>query len=194
MGSKPKKQDYKASAAEQAESRIAAEKAEFFNENYAPLNVQELKDSLSDDIKNLARGRGNADVMQGLTSTPSYAATQDAGGTASDLSGAYQSTLGQATAGALDIQNKRGTAAVGSAQGQSAASADAMSLLTNIGTNRTLEKAKNNELIRGAKLDAAVKVGMAGMDGYAESKGGKFGAGWSKFKNAYKEYDSVGGG
>ena len=172
MGSKPKKQDYKASAAEQAESRIAAEKAEFFNENYAPLNAAELKDSLSDDIKNLARGHGNADVMQGLTSTPSYAATQDAGGTASDLSGAYQSTLGQATAGALDIQNKRGTAAVGSAQGQTAASADSMSLLTNIGTNRTLDKAKNKLLTKQAKLDAGLKIaGAAGQKMFGAKEG-----------------------
>ena len=184
MGSKPKKQDYKASAAEQAESRIAAQKAEFFNENYAPLNVAELKDSLTDDIKNLARGRGNADVMQGLTSTPNYAATQDAGGVASDLSGAYQATLGQATAGALDIQNKRGAAAIGSAQGQSAASANAMSLLTNIGTNRTLEKAKNNELLRGARLDAGMKIAGAGMD---KKFGGKGGA-WDKFSEAYDKY------
>ena len=184
MGSKPKKQDYKASAAEQTESRIAADKAEFFNQNYAPLNAMELRDSLTDDIKNLARGRGNADVMQGLTSTPSYAATQDAGGVARDLSGAYQSTLGQATGGALDVQNKRSTAAVGSAQGQSAASADAMSLLTNIGTNRVLEKAKNNELLRGARFDAGMKVAGAGMD---KAFGGKGGA-WDKFFEAYDKY------
>ena len=172
MGSKPKKQDYKASAAEQAESRIAAEKAEFFNENYAPLNVAELKDSLTDDIKNLARGRGNADVMQGLTSTPNYAATQNAGGTASDLSGAYQSTLGQATAGALDVQNKRAAAAVGSAQGQTAASADSMSLLTNIGTNRTLDKAKNKLLTKQAKLDAGLKIaGAAGQKMFGAKEG-----------------------
>lgn len=167
MGSKPKKQDYKASAAEQTESRIAADKAEFFNQNYAPLNAMELRDSLTDDIKNLARGRGNADVMQGLTSTPSYAATQDAGGAARDLSGAYQSTLGQATAGALDVQNKRGTAAVGSAQGQSAASADAMSLLSNIGANRTLDKAKNTLLTKQARLDAGLKIaGAAGQKAF----------------------------
>lgn len=164
MGSKPKKQDYKASAAEQAESKIAAQKAEFFNKHYAQLNANELRDSLTGDIKNLARGRGNADVMQGLTSKPSYAATQDAGGVARDLSGAYQSTLGQAGAGALDVQNKRGAAAVGSAQGQSADSAGAMSLLTNIGTNRVLDKAKNNELLRQSRLDAGLKIaGAAGQ-------------------------------
>lgn len=188
MGSKPKKSDYKASAAEKTEARISADKAEFFNANYAPLNVQELKDSLTDDIKNLARGRSNADVMQSLTSTPSYAATQDAGGVARDLSGAYQATLGDSTAKALDIQNKRGTAAVGSAQGQSAASASAQSLLTDIGTNRALEKAKNNELVRGAKLDAGMKIAVAGADKYAEmNPDSKLSKGYNSLKGAYKK-------
>lgn len=189
MGSKPKQKDYKASAAEQTESRIAAEKAEFFNANYNPLNVAELKDSLTDDIKNLARGRGNADTMQALTSNPSYAATQDAGGVASDLSGGYQATLGGATSGALDIQNKRATAAVGAAQGQAATSASAQSLLTGIGTNRTLEKAKNNELLRGAKLDAAMKIASGAADGYsAKNPNSKFATGWNKLKDYSGDY------
>lgn len=184
MSSKPKKSEYKPSKAEKMEAKIAAKKAEHFNKNYAPLNVMELKDSLSSDISDLARGRGNADVMQGLTSNLNYGQTQNAGGYARDLSGAYQSTLGQATAGALDIQNKRGTAAVGSAQGQSATSAQAASLLTNIDTNRTLEKAKNNQMLRQSRLDAAAKVAGAGMDKKFGGKGGK----WDAFKKAYKEY------
>mgnify|MGYP006129408355 FL=1 len=187
MGSKPKKQDYKASAAEQSEARIGAQKAEFFFENYAPLNAAELNNSLSDDIKNLALGRGNADVMQGLTSKPTYAATQDAGGVASDLSGAYQATLGGATAGALDIQNKRGAAAVGASQKQSAVSASAGSLLTDIGTNRALDKAKNNELLRGAKLDAAMKVAGAGMDKMFPGTDKKPSL-WKQYREAYKEH------
>ena len=55
---RPKQQDYKASEAEKTEARIAAQKAEFFNKNYAPLNAAELRDSMTDDIKNLARARG----------------------------------------------------------------------------------------------------------------------------------------
>ena len=188
MGSKPKEKDYKPSAAEQTESKIAAQKSEFFNANYNPLNVAELKDSLTDDIKNLARGRGNADTMQALTSNPSYAATQDAGGVASDLSGAYQATLGGATSGALDIQNKRATAAVGAAQGQTASSASAQSLLTGIGTNRTLEKAKNNELLRGAKFDAAMKIAGAGGDKLFGAKPGADPTTWDKMREAAEKY------
>ena len=51
MSSKPKAQDYKASEAEKTEAKVAAQKAMFFNKNYAPLNVMELRDSLSNDIR-----------------------------------------------------------------------------------------------------------------------------------------------
>ena len=181
MGSKPKKEEYKASEAEKTESRIAAAKASHFNKNYAPLNEMELKDSLSDDISNLARGRGNADVMQGLTSNLNYGQTQQAGDYVEGLSSAYQGTLGKASSGALDIQNKRGTAAIGSAQGQSATSADAMSTLTNIGTNRTLADAKNKQMLKNARLSAAMKVGGAALDkGMGDNKN------WAKFKDYYK--------
>ncbi|MGB2145963.1 MAG: hypothetical protein ACPHZ7_03245 [Vibrio toranzoniae] len=181
MGSKPKKQEYKASEAEKQEARIAAEKASHFRKNYAPLNEMELRDSMSDDVKNLARGRGNADVMQGLTSRLNYQQTQNAGDMVADLSGAYQGTLGQATSGALDVQNKRGTAAVGAAQGQSATSAQASSLLTNIGTNRVLEKAKNKQMLKNARLAAGMKVAGAGMD---KAMGDN--ENWQKFKDYYK--------
>lgn len=186
MGSKPKKT--RASAAEKMEAKVAAQKAEFFAQNYAPLNVAELKDSLSDDISNLARGRGNADVMQGLTSTPTYAATQNAGDVVADLTGAYQSTLGGATSGALDIQNKRGSAAVGSAQGQSAATAQASSLLTNIGTNRALDKAKNKQLLRQAKIDAVMKVAGAAGDKKFGAKPGEKPTAWDKMREGIEKY------
>lgn len=164
MGSKPKQSDYKASEAEKTEARVGAQKAEFFNQTYQPLNVAELKDSLTDDIKNIARRRSNADVMQGLTAKPNYSQTQNAGQVAADLSGAYQGQLGKAGAGALQIQNTRGAAAVGVAQGQSADAGSALSTLTNIGTSRALTRAKNNELMRQARLDAGMKIAGAAAD------------------------------
>lgn len=193
MGSKPKQSDYKASEAEKTEARVGAQKAEFFNQTYQPLNVAELKDSLTDDIKNIARRRSNADVMQGLTAKPNYSQTQNAGQVAADLSGAYQGQLGKAGAGALQIQNTRGSAAVGVAQGQSADAGSALSTLTNIGTSRALTRAKNNELMRQARLDAGMKIAGAAADK-------KFGSGetdpdkqnkWDKFSAAYNKAQGV---
>jgi hypothetical protein len=191
MGSKPKQSDYKASEAEKTEARVGAQKAEFFNQTYQPLNVAELKDSLTDDIKNIARRRGNADVMQGLTAKPNFRQTQNAGQVAADLSGAYQGQLGKAGAGALQIQNTRGAAAIGVAQGQSADSGSALSTLTNIGTSRALTRAKNNELMRQARLDAGLKIAGAAADK-------KFGSGnedepnaWDNFRNAYNKAQGV---
>ena len=191
MGSKPKQSDYEASEAEKTEARVGAQKAEFFNQTYQPLNVAELKDSLTDDIKNIARRRGNADVMQGLTSKLNYGQTQKAGQVAADLSGAYQGQLGKAGEGALKIQNTRGSAAVGVAQGQSADAGSALSTLTNIGTSRALTRAKNNELMRQARLDAGMKIAGAAADK-------KFGSGnennpnkWDDFRNAYNKASKV---
>jgi hypothetical protein len=193
MGSKPKPSDYKASEAEKTEARIGAQKAEFFNKTYQPLNVAELKDSLTDDIKNIARGRGNADVMQALTAKPTYAATQNAGQVAADLSGAYQGQLGKAGAGALQIQNTRAAAALGVAQGQSADSGSALSTLTNIGVSRGLNKAKNNELLREAKFDAGMKIAGAGADKIFGSDDPKNPSGWDKFREAYEQAQRGGG-
>jgi hypothetical protein len=191
MSSSPDPQEYEATEAEKTEARVGAEKAQHFNANYAPLNVDELNDSMSDDVKNLARGRGNADVMQGLTSGLTYARTQNAGDYASTLSNAYQGTLGQATTAALDIQNKRGAAGVGVAQGQTAQSAKAGSVLTDLGTNRTLDRAKNKLLVDNAKLQAAGKLVSGALDGASKNKDGstkdnKWAQGYEVFKDAYK--------
>ena len=113
---------------------------------------------------------------------------------AADLSGAYQGQLGKAGAGALEIQNTRAGAAVGVAQGQSADSGSALSKLTNIGVSRGLNKAKNNELLRQARLDAGMKVAGAGADKLAAVfKGGKYKGAWKEFRDAYKEADKGGG-
>lgn len=186
MSSSPDPQEYEASEAEKMEAKIGAQKAQHFNANYAPLNVDELKDSMSDDIKNLARGRGNADVMQGLTSGLTYARTQNAGDYASNLSNAYQGTLGQATTAALDIQNKRGAAGVGVAQGQTAQSAKAGSVLTDLGTNRTLDRAKNKLLVDNAKLQAAGKLVSGALDGKYGEGGSNESEFYMNFKDAYK--------
>ena len=164
MSSKPKKSEYKASAAERTEARISAQKAEFFNANYQPLNVAELKDSLTDDIKNIARGRGNADTMQALTSKTSYADTQAGGEVAASLSSGYQGQMGRATSAAKDIQNKRSASAIGVAQGQSADASKAQSALTQIGTGRQLDNAKNKQLLREARQSAGMKVAGAGAE------------------------------
>ena len=179
MSSKPKKSEYKASEAEKTETKIAAQKAEFFDKNYNPLILNELDDALTEDISNIARSRGNADVMQSLTSGITYASTQNAGEVTSDLAKGFQGQMLQATAGAEGIKNDRVTSAISAAQGQTADNAKAQSALTNIGTSRTLDRAKNKLLIRQANLDAGMKMAGAKMD----QKFGKDGK-WGKFKDA----------
>jgi|11_taG_2_1085331.scaffolds.fasta_scaffold15763_3 hypothetical protein len=187
MGSKPKQSDYKASPAEIEAAKVGAEKAEFFERNYQPLNVAELKDSLSDDVTNLARSRANADVMQALTSAPTYQQTQNAGQFSRDFSQAYQGQLGKATAGAETLQNQRAAAAVGVAQGQSASSGAARSALASIGTSRQLDRAKNNALMKAAKIDAGMRVAGAAGDKMFGAADGEDPTDWDRMRQAYNK-------
>lgn len=180
MGSKPKKSDYKPSKAEQMSAEVAAKRAQRFRSVYAPLNLQQLKDDLSDDIKNISRGRGNADVMQGLTSAPSYAGTQSLGESVSDLTQAYQGQLGAATAAAENLQNKRVAGGIGISQGQQADASQARTALANIGNSEVLASAKRNALTRAAKLNAAAKIaGVAGDAKWGDDPDSK----WSKVRD-----------
>ena len=187
MGSKPKQSDYKASPAEIESAKVGAEKAEFFERNYQPLNVAELKDSLSDDVTNLARGRANADVMQALTSAPTYQRAQNAGQFSQDFAQAYQGQLGKATAGAETLRNNRAAAAVGVAQGQSASSGTARSALASIGTSRQLDRAKNNALVKAAKIDAGMRIAGAAGDRAFGSGNPKKPNAWDNMRNAYNK-------
>lgn len=182
MGCGPKKQDYKASPAEQKSAEIAAKRAQRFRSVYAPLNLQQLKDDLSDDIKNISRGRGNADVMQGLTSAPSFAGTQSLGESVSDLTQAYQGQLGTATAAAENLQNKRVAGGIGISQGQQADASQARIALANIGNSEVLAGAKRNALTRAAKINAAAKIaGAAGEAKWGDDPDSK----WSKARDAW---------
>ena len=187
MGSKPKKSDYEASPAEIQTANIGAQKAEFFERNYQPLNVAELKDALSDDVTNLARSRANADVMQSLTSAPTFRQTQNAGQFSRDFSQAYQGQLGKATAGAETLQNQRAAAAVGVAQGQSAVSGTARSALADIGTSRQLDRARNNALVRAAKVDAGLRIAGAAGDKAFGSGDPEKPNDWDNMRNAWNK-------
>ena len=87
MGSKPKKEEYKASEAEKTEARVAGQKAKHFRDNYAPLNAMELRNSMSDDVFNLERGRGNAVTMPALTYGNNHGKTKKTGAKLGELSG-----------------------------------------------------------------------------------------------------------
>lgn len=183
MGGKPKASDKAPSQAEIAQTQVAADKKQFFLNNYAPLNLAELDDALTDSVKTTARSRTNADVMQATTSTPTYRETANLSDNAGKNAATLTTALGQATAGAKDFQNKRVAASIGVAQGQSADNDKAMQTLANIGNAEVIAKAKRRREENAALVSAGVKMATAGAD----KKFGDEGK-WGEFRAALEDY------
>lgn len=172
MGSKPKQQDYKPSEAEKASASVAMAEYQNFKKKYDPL-LQEMRDkSRTEDVTTTLRGRANADTMQALTSQPSYQATQS-NTSAGDMAQAYQGQLGIANTSGKDIQNKMQTSVLGTARGQAADAQTGMAQASRLGTSQALTRAKANQDVAQAKMNAATKIGTAVVgEGLKNKEGG----------------------
>tara|TARA_R110000851_G_scaffold54519_2_gene128611 strand:+ start:811 stop:1437 length:627 start_codon:yes stop_codon:yes gene_type:complete len=172
MGSKPKQQDYQASAAEKTSASVAMAEYQNFKKKYDPL-LQEMRDkSLTADVTSGLRGRANADTMQALTSQPSYQNTQSNTATG-DMAQAYQGQLGIANTSGKDIQNKMQSNVLGTARGQVADAQTGMAQASRLGTSQALTRAKANQDVAQAKMNAAVEIGTAVVgEGLKNKQGG----------------------
>jgi len=193
MGSKPKKQDYKATEAEKASASVAKANYDFFKQNYAPL-LREMRDqSQSDDNRRALRGRASADTMQALTAQPTYQQTQNISG-AGEMSQALGGQLGIADASAKKIQNTMATNVLGTARGQAADAQSGMAQASRLATSEALNRARNNQLVRGARNSAIAEVAAAGLDAYSQKKAGKNEDGSNKNNFGTRFFDALQGG
>ena len=161
MGSKPKQQDYEASAAEKASASVAMAEHKYFKEKYDPL-LQKMRDeSLTDKSTKSLRGRANADTMQALSKSSAQGALR--GADAGDMSQALQGQLGIANTSGLDIKNKMQTSVLGTARGQAADAQSGMAQAANLATSQALERAKNKQLVSQAKMTAIGQVAGAAL-------------------------------
>ena len=115
MSSKPKKSEYKPSAAEKASAAVAMAENKYFKEKYDPL-LRKMRDaSKTDDSADVLRGRANADTMQTLAGNASYdrAANAASGGAEAQ---AYQAQLGQADKAGLQVKNNMQLGVLGTAR------------------------------------------------------------------------------
>ena len=171
MGSKPKKSDYQASEAEKTSAGVAKAERDYFKQKYDPL-LQNMRDqSFSDDNRRQLRSRANADTMQALTKGTTFADTQamERSGLAAN---ALTGQMGIAEKSAGKIKNTMQTGVLGTARGQAADAQSGMAQASRLATSDALNRAKNNNLVRGAKMKAIGKIAKAGMSAYGE----KFGA------------------
>ena len=172
MGGRPKQEDYKASEAEKTSAAVGLAEKLFFDQKYAS-KLREMRDRASTfNFRDSVRARANADVMQTLTSQPSFRAATDVsrmGDTSQALSGQLQ----QADAAALDVKNTMGTGVLGTARGQAADAQTGMAQASRLGTSEALQRARANQQVAAAKFDAGAGVALAaGLKGAEAFKGG----------------------
>ena len=172
MGSKPKKSDYQASEAEKTSAGVAKAERDYFKQKYDPL-LQNMRDqSFSDDNRRQLRSRANADTMQALTKGTTFAdtqATERSGLAANALTG----QMGIAEKSAGKIKNTMQTGVLGTARGQAADAQSGMAQASRLATSDALNKAKNNNLVRGAKMKAVGKLAKATATGYSGTSDSK---------------------
>ena len=164
--SSPDKQDYEPTEAEKASASVALANYNRFKQMYEPQLLAMRDKAAKGDASQILRARGNADTMQALTQ-PSYRAAQ-APTYASDLSKAYQGQLGVANTSGKKIQNTMGSNVLGVARKQEADATTGMSKLSRLETSAALGRAKANQQVAQAKVNAGVQLGsafaMQGMD------------------------------
>ena len=160
MGSKPKKQHYKASEGEKASAAVAMAEYTYFKEKYDPL-LQQMRDkSLSKDPTDTFRDRSGADTAQALTSG-SMAQQALSGQGSDDYAKAYQGQLGQADRMGGEVQTKAQMGVLGTARGQAADGTSGMAQVANLQTSAALARAKDKQKLSQAKMTAVGQVAGA---------------------------------
>ena len=162
MSSKPKKQDYKPSAAEIASAAVAKAEKDYFNVQYDPLLKKMRDESLNERVDKTLRARANADTFQTLAAKADYdlAASGADGG---DLAQAYQAQLADADQAAIDIRNKKQLGVLGVARGQAGDAQSGMGAAANMGASRVLTQAKAKQTERAAKTAALGQIATSAM-------------------------------
>lgn len=158
MGSSPK---LSVSEAEKANAEVGAYKSARFRRLYSPLSKQELADASTDDYKQIARGRSNADVNQAAGNTNAASVLKGDTTRATSLMDGLQKGLQKADDKAATIQNKRQSNVLSSVQQQGAVNTDAMGQLASIKANDAIASMKASETKNMAAFKALAQVGGA---------------------------------
>lgn len=171
MGAKPKQSDYKASAAEQVDARVAVDRANIFKRDYMPLLKKQMNYAAK-GVDQRLRARAAADVQQ-QTASNTLAESQRTD-RAGDIANATLSNLGAADNNAAAVENQMATNTIGTAQGQAADASSGISEAARIGASEALTRAKNNQMVAQAKINAGAQLATAGV--MRAGKEGLFGA------------------
>jgi hypothetical protein len=161
MSSKPKKQNYQATAQEKTQAAVAKAEKDYFDQTYAPL-LREMRDiSEREDLGGLARGTSQADTMQALTGgRPSLAAATSVDRAADIASGAVAQQVAASSQG-LAAQRQRQIGVLGTARGQAADAQAGLAQAARTASTKQLQAARAKQQIRDARFQAGLDVGSA---------------------------------
>ena len=155
------------SEAERANAEVGAYKSARFRRLYSPLAKQEYADASTDDYKNIARGRSNADVNQQAGNANALSVLGGDTTRSTGLMTGLSKGLQQADDKALGIQNKRGSNVLSTVQKQGAVNTDAMGQLASIKASDAIASMKASETKTMAAAGALAKMGGAGLAKHA---------------------------
>lgn len=159
MGGQPK--EPKPSESEMALAEVGVHQSNKHRTLYDPLAKAESKDALSDDIRQTMRNRTSADVAQSRKDATSYAAvTNPTVGIESTMDARKKATQKSDTA-AKQIQDKRLTTAVSTAQKQGGKAQNALSSLAEIGTKESINKMERDQQENAAAWKAGTQLASA---------------------------------
>ena len=178
MSKKPKKEDYKPSAAEKASAAVAKAEYDYFKQNYEPLLIDMRDFAEKQDFRSNVRGRAATDVAQALTDDLSLNQVTNVT-SLGDTAGAYSGQLQKADEAALNVKNTLSSGVLGTARKQAAEAQTGMAQASRLATSEALNRAKTNQQVAQSKFNAGVSLAgatiMGAADKYARRKGGPLG-------------------
>tara|TARA_B110001454_G_scaffold218590_1_gene247050 strand:- start:335 stop:1006 length:672 start_codon:yes stop_codon:yes gene_type:complete len=160
MGSKPKKDDYKATDSEVASSAVAQAEYTYFKQNYEPLLLEMRDKARNENFRDSIRGRASADVAQALTGDLSLNQATNVSALG-DIAGAYSGQLQKADEAALGVKNTMSTGVLGTARKQAAEAQTGMAQASRLATSQALTAARANQQVAQSKLDAGMQIAGA---------------------------------
>lgn len=159
MAKGPNKNDYKASAAENANAEVAQSEWQRFKTKYQPLLVERAKTSQTDDTKTLLRGRASADVAQ-AQGKPNLAVVENPTAVG-DYTEASTDQLAIANATAGKRKNDVGANVLAKATQQKGTAVEGLSHAARLSVSSALTRARAKEDVAKAKLEAAAQIGSS---------------------------------
>lgn len=156
MAKGPNKNDYKASAAENANAEVANSEWQRFKTKYQPLLVDRARMSQTDNDKTLLRGRASADVAQAM-GKPNLAVVESPTSVGDYTEGRTdQLAIANATAGKR--KNDVGASVLAKATQQKGTAVEGLSHAARLSVSDALTRARAKEDVAKAKMEALVQA------------------------------------